>query len=89
MSAENLDQAWKVSKRPANISRSFQFETYDELRQFLDDLADVSEKAGYYPNLNFTRTQVNVSIESDADELGNREYQFAEQTDALLTQQAA
>lgn len=89
MSAENLDKAWKVTQRPPNISRSFHFETYDSLRQFLDDLADISEQEGYYPNLNFTRTQVNVSIQSEADELSRREFDFAEQTEALLSQQAA
>lgn len=89
MSAENLDKQWKVTKRPPNITRSFQFETYDEMRDFLDDLADLSEKEDFYPNINFTRTQVNLSIQSDADELSDREFNFAEQTEALLSQRAA
>jgi len=89
MSAENLDKEWKVTKRPPNITRSFQFETYDEMRDFLDDLADLSEKEDFYPNINFTRTQVNLSIQSDADELSDREFNFAEQTEALLSQRAA
>ncbi len=86
MSTERLDKAWKITRRPPNITRSFEFESYDEMRGFLDDLADLSEKVDYYPNLNFTRTQVNVTIQSDTDELGDREYEFAQQAEALLSQ---
>ena len=89
MSTENLDQKWKVSKYPPNIAGRFEFESYDEMRQFLDDLADLSEKEDYYPNINFTRTQVNVNIQTEADKLSPSEFNFAEQTDALLSQQTA
>lgn len=84
MSSELLDKEWKVTKRPPNITRSFEFESYDKMRDFLDDLADLSERVDFYPNLNFTRTQVNVTIQSDTDELGDREFNFAQQTEALL-----
>lgn len=87
MSVENIDKQWKFSKYPPNITRRFEFDSYDDMRQFLDDLADLSEKEDFYPNINFTRTEVSVNIQSDADKLSPSEFNFAEQTDALLSQQ--
>lgn len=87
MDIDKLNDAWTTQKRPAGLSRSYEFESYDATRQFLDDLADLSERVGYYPNLNFNRTQVKVTIEADADGLCQRDYDFAVETDALLTTQ--
>lgn len=78
---------WRIPKNTQTMTRSFEFDSYDSTRQFLDDLADLSEETGYYPNLNFNRTQVNISIQSDNDELGDIEYNFAVEADKLYTQQ--
>lgn len=88
MNAQTIDKKWKVTKRPPNITCSFKFDSYDKMRDFLDDLADLSEQEDFHPNLNFTRNQVNVTIQSYTDTLGEREYNFAKLTDTLLSQQA-
>lgn len=88
MAESKLDAEWKEVQRPPSLTRSFQFESYADLRLFLDELADLSEASDYYPNLNFTRTHVNVSIQSDGDKLASREYRFAEQADALASRNA-
>ena len=80
-----IDQAWDVQKNTKGMTRRFDFESYNETRRFLDDLAGLSERSGYYPNLNFTRTHVNVSIESEADALQEKDYEFAAETDALIS----
>lgn len=85
MQYPTIDQAWDVQKNTKGMTRRFDFESYAETRRFLNDLAGLSERSGYYPNLNFTRTHVNVSIESDADQLGDKDYDFAAQTDALIS----
>ena len=87
MNIETIDSEWKAQERPPHLTRSVEFGSYPELREFLDDLAALSEEVDLYPNLNFTRTRVNISIESDTDELGDREFKFAGQTDVLLSQQ--
>lgn len=87
MSVDKIGDEWKVAKRPANLTRSFEFESYDDMRDFLDDLADLSEAENYYPNINFTRNQVNMTIQSEGVELGQSEISFAEKTNDLFTQQ--
>ncbi len=87
MDIKTTDSDWKIQERPPHMTRSVEFTTYSELRQFLDDLANLSEKVDLYPNLNFTQTRVNINIESDTEKLGDREFKFAEQTDVLLSQQ--
>lgn len=87
MDENNIPAEWRFQKRPLGMTRSFTFEEYDHTRQFLDDLSDLSEKTGYYPNINFTRTQVNLSIESESDALGDTELNFATATNDLYAGQ--
>jgi pterin-4a-carbinolamine dehydratase len=89
MTDTRLDSGWKELQRPPSLTRSFQFDSYSELRRFLDELAELSEKAGYYPNLNFTRTQVNISIEGEGEQLADRDYNFARKTQSLATSNIA
>lgn len=88
MQNTSLDESWTETPRAASLTRRFEFESYSSTRTFLDKLADLSEKLGYYPNLNFNRTQVNVTIESESGEVGEKEYAFAEQTQALFDTQS-
>jgi len=77
--------AWRIQQRPAAMNRRYDFTDYAQTRQFLDDLAALSERTGYYPDLNFTRHQVTVNIAADADTLGEAEYRFAADADALTS----
>lgn len=88
MTDSKLNAEWKKVQRPPSLTRSFQFDSYADMRHFLDELADLSEASDYYPNLNFTRTHVNVNIQSNGDKLASREYRFAEQADAIALQNA-
>nr|CAA6820478.1 MAG: 4a-hydroxytetrahydrobiopterin dehydratase [uncultured Thiotrichaceae bacterium] len=88
MSTDSFGKEWKVTQRPPNITRAFQFDSYDKLRGFLDELAELSEQEGLYPNLNFTRDRATVTIQSDTDELSIRDFSFAEKTEDLFSQQA-
>lgn len=80
MSAE-----WKERKRPARLERQYQFENYEDLRDFLDRAADLSEREGYYPDMGFGRDYVNVTIHVDEgeEELSPKQHQFAQQLDEL------
>ena len=78
-----IDSAWKVQKRSHQLSRRYDFDEYDDMRDFLDLLETLSEKEAYYPDLTFSRTHVNVSIKSRADELAGVDYEFAKLVDDL------
>lgn len=74
---------WQARQKPPLLTRRFDFSDYARTRLFLDDLAELSKRTGYYPDLNFGKTHVSVSISSESENLGEDEYSFATQTDQL------
>jgi pterin-4a-carbinolamine dehydratase len=86
MTATQPGSAWNVQQRPAAMTRRYDFASYTETRTFLDQLAALSERTGYHPNLNFARNHVSVSINAQGDALGDEEYAFAAEADHLAQQ---
>ena len=82
-------EGWQVQVKPPVMTRRFQFEDYAATRRFLDRLAALSEQIGYYPDLNFARTHVNVSVAASEQTLGPNEFSFAGAVDALVDSAAA
>ncbi|MDZ7655333.1 MAG: 4a-hydroxytetrahydrobiopterin dehydratase [Sulfurimicrobium sp.] len=81
--SEQAPKEWKVQKKPALIQRRYDFSAYAETRLFLDLLTQLSETSGYFPDLNFGKTHVNVSVAPQEGELGPVQFAFAEQVDTL------
>ncbi len=77
---------WKVQERPPLMTRRYEFATYAETRKFLDDLAALSERTGYFPDLNFGKTHVNVSVAPRDEAFGPAEHSFTAQADSLAAQ---
>lgn len=71
---------WQFRKRPARLERRVEFENYDLTRDFLDLAAELSEREGFYPDMNFGRTHVNMTIhiEGEDNELSAEQRRFAE-----------
>lgn len=75
-----------TTQKPA-LHWRFDFGSYVEARRFLDQLAELSKRDGYYPNINFGKTYVNVSIDAEGQmELGERGAAFIEEMKAYATQ---
>ena len=72
---------------PANkptLNWRFEFATYGATRDFLDLLADLSKREDYYPNINFGKTYVNVSMDAEGQaSLGARADAFIEEMKAF------
>lgn len=66
-----MNERWKQKKKPASLEARFDFECYDTLRTFLDELADVAEKLEHHPNISFSKSHVSVIIYSIEDELND------------------
>ncbi len=81
--AEHPPAGWQVQAKPPVMTRRFDFPDYAATRSFLDGLAKLSETSGYYPDLNFAKTHVSVTLAARDAALGSDEYAFAEQVDAL------
>jgi len=80
-------QSWRERNRPARLEKRYEFENYDELRCFLDEVADLSEKKGLFPDIGFGNTYANFTIHTDEGclELGAVQREFAMLLDALQT----
>jgi len=78
-------KSWQVQQRPPLMTRRFDFASYAETRQFLDDLAALSERSGYFPDLNFGKTHVSVSVAPRGESLGEAEYGFTAEVDVIAS----
>jgi len=85
-----MSDEWKERKRPARLERQYKFDSYDDLRDFLDRAAELSEKEDYFPDMGFGRDYVNITIYVDEgeEELTPEHHQFAQQLDELYGKKA-
>ena len=73
-----------MTSSPPPLNWRFEFATYGTTRDFLDLLADLSKRDDYYPNLNFGKTYVNVSIDAEGQTaLGEKADAFIDEMKAL------
>jgi pterin-4a-carbinolamine dehydratase len=80
-------QTWQERNRPARLERRYEFDSYDALRAFLDEAADLSEKQGLYPDIGFSRTRANFTIHAEEGDQGvsDQQRRFATMLDTLET----
>ncbi|ANJ67049.1 hypothetical protein A9404_06325 [Halothiobacillus diazotrophicus] len=77
-------EGWETRKLPPQLTRRFDFDTYAQTRGFLDDLAELSEAVGNYPNLHFAKDFATVTISAaDDGALQESEATFARQVNDL------
>jgi pterin-4a-carbinolamine dehydratase len=83
-----MNHQWQERSRPVRLERRYEFRNYSVLRDFLDRAAELSERAGYYPDMGFGRDYVNITIhvkEGD-DTLGDDQHRLAQQLDVLASE---
>lgn len=86
-----MQQNWQERERPLRLEKRYQFANYEELRDFLDLAAKLSESKGFYPDMGFGRDYVNITIHADEDkgslETNHREFAYQlEKLNSILTQ---
>jgi pterin-4a-carbinolamine dehydratase len=84
-----MKDKWIVRKRPARLERRIEFAEYEETREFLEKAAELSESVGYYPDISFGRTHVNITLQDEdqdnKSEVVSDEIQsFADKMDVLI-----
>ena len=82
---------WRERTRPARLEKRYEFANYDELRDFLDLAADLSESNGLYPDMGFGRDYVNMTIYPDEgkSEFSESQFDFVKRLEALKDKAAA
>lgn len=80
-----MNHEWQERTRPVRLERRYEFQDYSTLRDFLDRAAELSERAGLYPDMGFGRDYVNITIhvEEGDDALGDDQHRFARELDQL------
>jgi len=80
-----MSEQWQERKRPVRLERRYIFDSYNQLRDFLDLAADLSEAKDYYPDLGFGKDYVNITIHVDegANEIAPKYREFADELDKL------
>lgn len=65
----------------------FEFDAYARTRTFLERLAQVSERVGYYPDIDFAATYVRIGIQtSDRSRMREAGIPFVEEMEQLAEQ---
>ena len=84
-----MSSEWRERKRPLCLEQRYEFGGYTELRDFLDQAAELSERESLYPDMGFGTDYVNVTIYPDEDSavLSDKQRQFAALLDSLFAEQ--
>ena len=85
----DVPPGWKAQQRPPLLTRRFEFGSYAETRAWLDALAAWSERSRVYPDLNFGRTYVNVTLSAQGPALTPDDLRLAAEVTALAGPSAA
>lgn len=78
-------QQWQERNRPSRLEKRYEFDSYESLRDFLDEAADLSEAEGLYPDIGFGKTHANFTIhaEEGESEVSDLQREFARLLDRL------
>lgn len=76
-----MNERWKTKKKPASLEARFEFDEFEVLRAFLDELAEHADHLEHHPNISFGRNHASVVIYSREAELQPIDYQLAEGID--------
>jgi len=84
-----MDQPWTPRPKPEQadrLERRIEFADYQATRDFLERLNGLSEAQNRFPDLNFGRTYVNITVrpEDEEDCIGDDDHRFAAAIDSLL-----
>tara|TARA_Y100001968_G_C18963884_1_gene529048 strand:- start:139 stop:393 length:255 start_codon:yes stop_codon:yes gene_type:complete len=83
-------EEWRQKKRPECLEKRFEFDSYEDTRDFLDDLGALCEKVNRFPDISFGKTYVNITVRpSEANEkveISRVDFDFASEIDFLIKQ---
>tara|TARA_B100000700_G_C14562664_1_gene631844 strand:- start:373 stop:624 length:252 start_codon:yes stop_codon:yes gene_type:complete len=79
---------WQARKRPPRLEKRFEFNSYEETRDFLDRLGDHSEAIDRFPDISFGKQYANITVRPDTEkedaEITEEDYHFARDIDGLF-----
>ena len=82
-----MSHQWQERVRPIRLERRYEFQNYNDLRDFLDAASEISEREGLFPDMGFGKNYVNVTIhmEEGDTKLGELHHRLATAFDSLAS----
>ena len=81
-------EGWRQKNRPECLEKRFEFQSYEQTRDFLDDLGDFCEKINRFPDISFGKTYVNITVraleDNEKEQISKVDHEFARQIDLLI-----
>jgi len=76
-----MNERWRSKKKPPALDARFDFEDFEILRAFLDEVAEEADRLEHHPNISFGRDRVSIIIYSTSDELSDIDHALAKAID--------
>lgn len=77
-------------ERPSAINFRYEFTDYADVRRFLDDLAELSKRDGFYPDIGFGKDYANITFDADSRaDLVRRNSDFLKEMERLANKNGA
>ncbi|HIQ40529.1 MAG TPA: 4a-hydroxytetrahydrobiopterin dehydratase [Sulfurivirga caldicuralii] len=76
-----MNERWKQKDRPPSLEARFEFEDFERLRMFLDDIADHADNLQHHPNITFSRRHVSIVIYPQSESIGDIDLKLAKKID--------
>jgi len=69
-----MNERWKQKDKPASLEARFEFDSFENLRSFLDELAEHAESLDHHRNISFGRRHASVIIYAKDGSLGDVDF---------------
>ena len=72
---------WNERESPLRIEKRFEFEQYSKISKFMMKIEKLCKERDVYPNINFGKNFVSLSIFLDSKGISNKEKNFSQEID--------
>ncbi len=79
-------EEWRERSKPSRLEKRFVFDNYDQTRDFLEKLGELSEKRNIFPDISFGKTYANLTLQVNDDNSieNDTNKSFASEIDKLV-----
>ncbi len=81
----SMDTRWKTRNNNKMLEARFEFDTFEQTRDFLDEVAGFAESLEHHPNISFGKNYASIAIYAKDGELQEIDRTLAEEIDGGFT----
>lgn len=76
-----MNERWKQKDKPASAEARFEFDNFDTLRTFLDEVAEHAESLDHHPNISFGKSHASLIIYAKDESLSEVDFDLVNRID--------